>query len=75
MYRSATLILVESEKMPDSFVRSMATETTNKRLVTIKQEILSRTRLQMVIEEFNPIPPSRARPRPSKPCGRPPRSP
>lgn len=56
MYRSATLILVESEKMPDSFVRSMATETTNKRLVTIKQEILSRTRLQMVIEEFNPYP-------------------
>lgn len=56
MFRSATLILVESEKMPDSFVRSMATETTHKRLGTIKQEILSRTRLQMVIEELNPYP-------------------
>jgi polysaccharide chain length determinant protein (PEP-CTERM system associated) len=56
MYRSSTLILVESEKMPDSFVRSMATETSNKRLGTIRQEILSRTRLQMVMEELNPYP-------------------
>jgi polysaccharide chain length determinant protein (PEP-CTERM system associated) len=56
MYRSSTLILVESEKMPDSFVRSMATENSNKRLVTIQQEILSRTRLQTIIEEFNPYP-------------------
>jgi polysaccharide chain length determinant protein (PEP-CTERM system associated) len=56
MYRSATLILVESEKMPDSFVRSMATETTNKRLMTIRQEILSRTRLEKILEELKPYP-------------------
>jgi len=56
MYRSATLILVESEKMPDSFVRSMATETTNKRLTTIRQEILSRTRLEKIIDELKPFP-------------------
>jgi polysaccharide biosynthesis transport protein len=56
MYRSATLILVESEKMPDSFVRSMVTETTNKRLLTIRQEILSRTRLERILEELKPYP-------------------
>jgi len=56
MFRSATLILVESEKMPDSFVRSMATENTNRRLITIKQEILSRTRLETILSELNPYP-------------------
>ncbi len=56
MYRSATLILVESEKMPDSFVHSMATETSNKRLLTIRQEILSRTRLERILEELKPYP-------------------
>jgi polysaccharide biosynthesis transport protein len=56
MYRSATLILVESDKMPDSFVKSMATEGTNKRLVTIQQEILSRTRMQTVLQELRPYP-------------------
>jgi succinoglycan biosynthesis transport protein ExoP len=56
MYRSATLILVESEKMPDSFVHSMATETSNKRLQTIRQEILSRTRLERILDELKPYP-------------------
>jgi succinoglycan biosynthesis transport protein ExoP len=60
MYRSGTLILVESEKMPDSFVRSMATETSNKRLMTIRQEILSRTRLETILEELKPYPNSQS---------------
>ena len=47
-YRSSTLILVESEKVPDAFVASMATERTTKRLQTIRQEIMSRTRLERV---------------------------
>jgi polysaccharide chain length determinant protein (PEP-CTERM system associated) len=55
-YMSTTFIMVESEKVPDSFVPKMATETTNKRLLTIKQEILSRTRLETVIQELNPYP-------------------
>ena len=55
-YRSSTLILVESEKMPDAFVTKMATERTAKRLQTIRQEILSRTRLETVLDEFKPYP-------------------
>lgn len=53
-YKSSTLILVESEKVPDAFVAKMATEATSKRLLTIKQEILSRTRLERVINELQP---------------------
>jgi len=56
-YRSSTLILVESEKVPDAFVASMATERTSKRLQTIRQEIMSRTRLERVINELQPYGP------------------
>lgn len=55
-YRSSTLILVESEKVPDSFVQKMATETMSRRMQTIQQEVLSRTRLERVIQDTNPYP-------------------
>jgi polysaccharide chain length determinant protein (PEP-CTERM system associated) len=42
--------------MPDSFVPKMATETMDKRLHTLRQEILSRTRLEQVIKELDPYP-------------------
>lgn len=53
-YRSSTLILVESERVPDTVVRRIAAETAGKRLQTIRQEILSRTRLETVIKELDP---------------------
>lgn len=56
MYRSSTLILVESDKVPDSFVPKMTTENTKRRLFTLKQQILSRTRLERIIRELNPYP-------------------
>lgn len=55
-YQSQTLILVESEKVPETFVRKMATEPMTRRLYTIRQEVLSRTRLERVIEELDPYP-------------------
>lgn len=55
-YRSATLILIESEKMPTSFVPRVATEETHQRLENLKPEILSRTRLQRVLADTNPYP-------------------
>jgi polysaccharide chain length determinant protein (PEP-CTERM system associated) len=54
-YRSSTLILVESEKVPDTFVK-IATDTMGRRLQTIQQEVLSRTRLETVLSELNPYP-------------------
>ncbi|MCG6928109.1 MAG: hypothetical protein LJF30_22730 [Acidobacteria bacterium] len=55
-YQSQTLILVESEKVPDTFVRKIATESMSRRLYTIRQQVLSRTRLERVIEEIDPYP-------------------
>ncbi len=55
-YRTGTLILVESEKVPESFVTKMTTEKAEKRLDTIRQEILSRTRLERVVKDVNPYP-------------------
>jgi polysaccharide chain length determinant protein (PEP-CTERM system associated) len=55
-YRTSTLILVESQKVPDSFVRKDLGEASKPRLLTIKQEILSRTRLEKVIRELDPYP-------------------
>ncbi|MFI5184316.1 MAG: GNVR domain-containing protein [Vicinamibacteria bacterium] len=55
-YRSSTLILIESEKVPDSFVPKVSTEDTSRRIENIKPEILSRTRLETVLAETRPYP-------------------
>ncbi len=55
-YKSSTLILLESEKVPDSFVRSVATRDSRRRLTNIRDEILSRTRLETVLAETQPYP-------------------
>jgi polysaccharide biosynthesis transport protein len=55
-YKSSTLILIESEKVPDSFVPRVATEDRGRSLDTIMPQILSRTRLERVLEETKPFP-------------------
>jgi succinoglycan biosynthesis transport protein ExoP len=55
-YQSTTLILVESEKVPESFVPRVATEDRSQQLWAIQPEILSRTRLERVLEETDPYP-------------------
>lgn len=55
-YRSSTLILVESERVPATFVPNIATESSGQRLQTIRQEMLSRTRLERIISELAPYP-------------------
>jgi polysaccharide chain length determinant protein (PEP-CTERM system associated) len=53
-YRSSTLILVAPEQMPASFVPQMTTEKIGRRLQTLRQEVQSRTRLELVAREFDP---------------------
>jgi len=53
VYKATTLILVQPQAIPESYVRSTITDTVVNRLNTISQEILSRTRLEKVIQEFN----------------------
>ncbi len=52
-YTSQTLVLVAKPSVPVEYVRPVATEDLNQRLVSMKQQILSRTRLQPVLEKFD----------------------
>jgi len=53
VYKTTTLILVQPQAIPENYVRPTITDTVANRLNTISQEILSRTRLEKVIQEFN----------------------
>jgi polysaccharide chain length determinant protein (PEP-CTERM system associated) len=53
VYKATTLILVQSQRVPERYVLSTNTDSVASRLNTIGQEILSRTRLEKVIQEFN----------------------
>jgi polysaccharide chain length determinant protein (PEP-CTERM system associated) len=52
-YTSTTLVLVEQQKVPENYVRSVIGEQLSQRLATMQEQILSRTRLQPVIEKFD----------------------
>jgi len=51
-YTSHTLILVEQPTVPDSYVKPVVSEDLNQRLASMQEQILSRTRLQHLIEQF-----------------------
>jgi polysaccharide chain length determinant protein (PEP-CTERM system associated) len=53
VYKASTLILVQPQAVPETYVRPTITDSVANRLNTISQEILSRTRLEKVIQEFN----------------------
>jgi polysaccharide chain length determinant protein (PEP-CTERM system associated) len=53
VYMSRTLVLVEQQKVPESYVKAVVTEDLNGRLATMREQILSRSRLQPIIERFN----------------------
>jgi polysaccharide chain length determinant protein (PEP-CTERM system associated) len=52
LYRSTATVLVERQQVPESFVKSTVTSELETRLQTISQEILSRSKLQGLIERF-----------------------
>jgi polysaccharide chain length determinant protein (PEP-CTERM system associated) len=51
-YKATTLILLEPQSIPESFIRSTVTETMEGRLRTMSEQIRSRTNLEKVIKEF-----------------------
>ena len=59
-YQAETLILVVPQRVPETFIRSTVTMRIEDRLRTISQQILSRTRLEQIIQEFNLYPELRA---------------
>jgi polysaccharide chain length determinant protein (PEP-CTERM system associated) len=52
-YVSQTLVLVEQQKVPEAYVKAVVTEDLSGRLASMKEQILSRSRLQPIIERFN----------------------
>ena len=59
LYMSSTVILVDPQKVPESYVRSTVTGDVRNRLGTLEQQILSATRLQKIIDSFNLYPEER----------------
>ncbi len=53
VYQSDALILVVPQQVPDNYVHSAVTVRIEDRLQSINQQILSRTRLERIIQDFN----------------------
>lgn len=51
-YTSHTTVLVEQPIVPDSYVKPVVSEDLNQRLASMQEQILSRTRLQHLVEQF-----------------------
>jgi len=51
-YTSQTLVLVAKPTVPTEYVKPVVTEDLNRRLASMQEQILSRTRLEPVIEQF-----------------------
>ena len=56
LYRSDALILVVPQRVPESYVRPTANQRIEDRLQSIAQQIMSRTRLERIIQDFNLYP-------------------
>jgi polysaccharide chain length determinant protein (PEP-CTERM system associated) len=55
-YVSQTLVIVEQQKVPENYVKPVVTEDLNARLASMREQILSRSRLEPIIERFNLFP-------------------
>ena len=52
-YMSQTLVLIEEQKVPDDYVKPVISSDLDSRLSSMKEQILSRSRIQPVIEKYN----------------------
>jgi polysaccharide chain length determinant protein (PEP-CTERM system associated) len=52
-YTSTTVVLIEPPTVPENYVQPVVTGSLNERLASMQEQILSRTRLQPVLEQFN----------------------
>ena len=53
LYKSETLILVVPQKVPESYVRSTVSGRIEDRLQSLKEQILSRSRLERIVVDFD----------------------
>jgi polysaccharide chain length determinant protein (PEP-CTERM system associated) len=52
-YMSQTLVLIEQQKVPEDYVKPVVDEDLGARLASMKEQILSRSRIQPIIERFD----------------------
>ena len=69
VYRAESLILVDSQKIPERFVTSTVEVALQDHLATLSQQILSSTQLEKVIEKFNLYPKQRQKLSPEQVIG------
>ena len=53
VYRSQSTILIEGQQIPEDFVKTTITTYVEERLQVIKQQVMSRTKLLSIINQFN----------------------
>lgn len=53
IYTSQTLVLIDSPKVPDDYVKPVVETNLNNRLASMKEQILSRSRLEPIIKQYN----------------------
>ena len=56
VYQSSSTILIEDQQIPPDFVRSTVTGFADQRIQSLTQQILSRTKLWEIIQQFNLYP-------------------
>ena len=51
-YEASTLILVQPQRVPTNYIRSVVSSSINQRISTISQQVLSRSNLEQIIDQF-----------------------
>lgn len=53
VYSSQELVLIEQPKVPDTYVKPVVADDLDSRLASMKEQILSRSRLEPIIRQYN----------------------
>ncbi|MFZ0134015.1 MAG: XrtA system polysaccharide chain length determinant [Desulfobacterales bacterium] len=62
VYQATTLVMVDPQKVPKEFVRSVVTDDAEAMLSVVYQQIASRDNLERIIRDFNLMPKSKPEP-------------
>jgi polysaccharide chain length determinant protein (PEP-CTERM system associated) len=52
IYEAGTMILVQPQRVPTSYIKSVVSSTIGERIGTISQQVLSRSNLEQIIDQF-----------------------
>jgi polysaccharide chain length determinant protein (PEP-CTERM system associated) len=52
-FQSQTLVLIEQQKVPEDYVKPVVEEDISSRLASMKEQILSRSRIEPIINQYN----------------------